>query len=92
MCTHRTLDRRIRCYANFEIAAERPAPLEAMISESSVPWSVGRGDHPLQILTQNQLFPTAFPDFVQQNGNHRATERSFWIDLAGVEYKAHEAN
>src|ERR1700737_4064964 len=35
------------------------------------------GDHPLQILTQNQLFPTARPDFVQQNEDHRARERSY---------------
>ena len=32
------------------------------------------------ILTQNQPFPTARPDFVQQNGDHRARERSFSID------------
>src|ERR1700687_1674327 len=29
------------------------------------------GDHPRQILTQNQLFPTALPDFVQQTGDTR---------------------
>src|SRR6266478_4893207 len=38
------------------------------------------GDDPLQILTQNQLFPTARRDFVQQNGAHQARERPFWID------------
>ena len=38
------------------------------------------GDQPLQILTQNQLFPTARPDFVQQNGDRRRPVAGFKED------------
>jgi len=38
------------------------------------------GDHRLQILTQNQLFPTARPYFAQQNVDYRARERSYSTD------------
>jgi hypothetical protein len=43
MCTPGTLDNRIDCYANFEIAPERPAPLDAMIAEVDRPLKGGAG-------------------------------------------------